>query len=241
LKTVNAVKCGQVRRLLTAYGDGELDARRSAEVADHLRSCAACQADAADLAASLTSFRALAREAGWAPPRARLAAEICLATARRSGRRGNPQFASLAAAAALVLAVLATLMLASRHPRRMPTAVATSPAVHQPAAPSGTAPRTRSEFALAVIFEARLAAAEAAMVPPAQPEPMPEVCLTASEVYSQIPAIMLVAADQVKDAASDRQEAARMYRRIVQLFPGSKEARIAAERLAPPRQERKES
>ena len=70
--------------------------------------------------------------------------------------------------------------------------------------------------------------------------PVPDVCLTASDLYAQIPAIMLVAADQVNFDVGDKKEAARKYVRIVELFPDSKQARTATARLTELRQRKKE-
>ena len=78
-----------------------------------------------------------------------------------------------------------------------------------------------------------MAAALMAMAQEPEPEQAwPDSFLTATERYAQIPAIMLVAADQVNYEVGAKQEAAHKYRRILSLFPESKQARVAAERLA---------
>ena len=241
MKVVMAVKCREVGKLLAAYGDGELDGREREAVAGHLKSCAACRAEEEKLAASLQAFRALAHDAGWAPPRNTLAAEISHAVERPSlWTLKAARIARVAAAALVLLAVIAGLVWASRQNRREPMAVAPLPAPRQQPAPSGTVEDTAGEAVAQGIFEARLAAAKAAMIPRTEDEPVPDICLTATELYAQIPAVMLVAADQVNYAVGNKEEAARKYQRIVELFPESKQARIAAERLAQLRQEKKE-
>ena len=240
---VQEMDCNEIQKLLISYGDGELEPRLREAVEEHLSSCVTCRHEHDQLVAALDAFLALGRNAAPRPPRNALAEEIVQKAGACPGRLSTARWLfPVAAAAVLILGVTLGLLWMSRLSTR-----SQSPSVPGPVATEHPEPaRSNNNSVDALIaqglFEARLAAAKAASADGANtPVPaVPDVCLTASDLYAQIPAIMLVAADQVNYAVGDKKEAARKYERIVELFPDSKQARIAAARLTELRQQQEE-
>jgi anti-sigma factor RsiW len=104
------VTCEEIRGLLSAYADGELDLVRGVEIERHLEGCPGCAA-ALDRTRSLS--RALADPALYyrAPPdlQRRVRASVRLAAGSRNRRAWRPLVA-VAAAAALVAALVAAAL-----------------------------------------------------------------------------------------------------------------------------------
>src|SRR5262249_53340991 len=104
--------CQEVRPLLGAHLDQELDARSSLELEAHLRTCAACQAELADLATLQASAReGLTRFVPSPAFEARVAASVARPERpprpRRAWLTGAAAGAALTAAAALLLFFMA--------------------------------------------------------------------------------------------------------------------------------------
>lgn len=240
------MRCKEVRKLLVPFGDGDLDLPSQVAVAAHLKSCADCRTEYEALESSLRAFRELGGRIRPRPPRKDLAERICRAVERPSVER-VPRFRPALAAAALflLLAAFSAYLLwplrtrRQRAPERIPpSGIAENVAPEVPPFPAWPkrvyVSDDRKEAAIReALFEARLEAAELAMMEEAKDEdPVPETQLTVAELYAQIPAIMLAAADHMHRDVGDDKEAAAKYRRIVKLFPESTEAKIAEARLA---------
>jgi anti-sigma factor RsiW len=101
--------CAQARPLLGAHLDNELDVRSSLELEEHLRECAGCRAELADLRTLQESARAHLTRFAPSP-----ALEARLATAVRGPRR--PRRAWLAGAGAAMFAAAAALFLLFLRP-----------------------------------------------------------------------------------------------------------------------------
>ena len=111
------MSCEEVRELLPAYADGELDAARALAIEKHLAGCAAC-------AARLQEARALSKALGTHAPyhrmpdalRARLSASLPREAAQPGRSAPHRQWLPLGAAlaAGMVLALGANLFMAGR-------------------------------------------------------------------------------------------------------------------------------
>ena len=146
--------CDDVRRRLTAYLDGELDATGGSAVRGHLRGCAACRAAAGDEAALRDGLRALPPldppASLWAGVQRRLAAEEVADAERPAWRRVMARWrrwlphASRVGLAGAAVAAAAALVVWRAHRPEGPIAVAPPP-VHPPAvhAPEHAPPAPR--------------------------------------------------------------------------------------------------
>jgi len=109
--------CEQVRRQLTAYLDGELEARDGSSVRGHLRECAACRQVASDEGALRDGLRHLPPldppPSLWAGVQAQLAAAEVADARRPAWRRALARWAPaaprFAAAGLIAAAAIATL------------------------------------------------------------------------------------------------------------------------------------
>ena len=91
------------------------------------------------------------------------------------------------------------------------------------------------------LFEARMTAVQVVMAGQVElPEAEGKEVTRNAVLFAEVPAIMLAAAHQIDYEIGLPEEAAGKYRRIVELFPESKQAKTAARRLSELNLEKKE-